>query len=227
MKNFKNFLLLSLCLTTLLFISCAEQSDRGKDAKQKTAVEAPKQIISIEVAKSMYDNYTKRRAGLIQKFEDSINASMKETKKFDVARYTYYDYKTIKDYLAYIEQEAEKAGVEISTLRFYYSNYPDQQKFPDGTTVVHPRQNSFFIMPTLNQEGREYGFYTEDSGENGEKKAVLLDWQLELFAAAKFSEEEKDARSLAGFGPNTGPLPAFARGSLVLNQGGAAPPPYQ
>ena len=229
MKNFKKLLSLSLFLSTLLLSGCGEQTQKTEDAEKRTTIEAPQQIISLEEAKSMYDNYTERRASLIQKYEDSINMSKKDTTKFDVARYTFYDYKTIKDYIAYIEQEAEKAGVEISTLRFYYSNYPDEEKFPDGTPVIHRRQNSFFIMPTLNQEGQEFGFYTEDTGENGEKRAVLIDWQLELLSAAlKPHKQGEEARSLAGFAPAMGPAPAtFGNGSLVLNHGGAAPPPYQ
>lgn len=229
MKNLKNLLSLSLSLSTLLFISCGEQSKESEEAEKRTTIEAPQQIISLEEAKMMYDLYTDRRASLIQKFEDSINMSVKDTAKFDVARYTYYDYKTIKEYIAYIEQEAAKAGVEISTLRFYYSNYPDEEKFPDGTPVTHRRQNSFFIMPTLNQEGQEYGFYTEDSGENGEKRAVLINGQLEMFSAATTNGTETEkSRSLAGFAPAAGPPPAiYSNGSLILNHGSAAPPPYQ
>ena len=71
MKNFKRFLFLSSCLSTLFFVACAEQSNKEEGPDQRTAVEPPEQIISIEEAKSMYDNYTERRAGMIQNFEDS------------------------------------------------------------------------------------------------------------------------------------------------------------
>ncbi len=230
MKNFKKIHSLFLFATTLILLSCGERSAEENNAKT-AEVEPPEQIISIEEAQDMYKNYTDRRAPLIQKFEDSINMSQKDTSKFDVARYTYYDYKTIKQYLEYIEQEAAKAGVEISTLRFYYSNYPDKATFSDGSEVIHPRQNSFFIQPTLNENGEEYGFYTED-GEEGEKRAVLLNGQMEIFGPDGMGiRAGNDTRAYAGFigGISTRPSSNFSNGngSLVLNHGGAAPPPYQ
>lgn len=231
MKNPKNLLSLSLVISTLLFISCGEQTKESEDAEKRTGteVEAPEQIISIEEAKSMYDDYTKRRVGLIQKFEDSINVSKKDTTKFDVARYTFYDYKTIKQYLEYIEKAAEEAGVEISTLRFYHSNYPDQEKFANGKPIVHPRQNSVFIIPAMEFEGEQYAFTTEETGEAGKKRAVLLTMDLEPYQPEGMGINYRNAdRSHAGVlsvVPFTSA--AYGRGSTALNQGGAAPPPYQ
>ena len=135
MKIFRKLFLPILLLTTFVFISCGERT-KGEGTEVKTEVEPPEQIVSMEEARMMYENYSERRASLIQKFEDSINISKRDTSKFDVARYTYYDYNTIKQYLAYIEQEATKAGVEISSLRFYYSNYPDDKVFPDGSKII-------------------------------------------------------------------------------------------
>ncbi len=230
MKNFKKLFSLLLFSATLMLLSCGEQ---GKEVKtsQKMEVEPPEQIISVEEAQMMYKNYTDRRVPLIQKYEDSVNMSHKDTTKFDVARYTYYDYRTIKQYLEYIEQEAAKAGVEISTLRFYYSNYPNEDTFPDGTKVIHPRQNSFFIQPTLNEKGEEFGFYTEDSGDGGTKRAVLLNGQMEIYGPNGVGiRVGNTSRSHAGFTAGNSSAPAasgFANGSLVLNHGGAAPPPYQ
>lgn len=229
MKNFKNFLLLSSCLVTLLFVSCAEQADRGKEIEQEKTVEAPEQIISIEEAKSMYDNYTERRAGLIQDFEDRINMSRKDTTKFDVARYTFYDYKTIKDYLAYIEQEAAAAGVEISSLRFYFSNYPDQEKFANGKPIVHPRQNSFFIIPATEVDGDQIAFTTVDTGEAGKKRAVLLKMNLEPYDAegmgTNYDNTNKSLASILSVVNYASP--AYANGSTALNEGSSAPPPHK
>ena len=150
MKRSGRFNLFSLLPISILFLAfgCQEQSEKPKTE----SVKAPEQIISTNQAQELFDNYSSRRAPLIQKFEDSLN---KES-RFDVARYGYYDYKTIKKYIAYIEQEAEKAKVEISTLRFYFGNYPNKKQFADGRKVKHPRQNSFFIVPTLKKDGKEY-----------------------------------------------------------------------
>ena len=228
MRNLTRLISCTICLFTLVLSSCGERSQEGQDVK-KAEVKPPEQIISIEEAKSMYDNYTERRAGLIQHFEDSINIGRKDTAQFDVARYTYYDYKTIKQYLAYIEQEAAAAGVEISSLRFYYSNYPDQQNFANGKPIVHPRQNSFFLIPALEVEGEQYAFTTVDTGEAGKKRAVLLTMDLEPY--------EPDGMGAIDYGPKRSHAgifslvsytsPAYANGSTVLNEGNAAPPPFK
>ena len=229
MKTFKKLLSLLLFSATLILFSCGERSAEVKNT-QKMEVEPPEQIISVEEAQMMYKNYTDRRVPLIQKYEDSVNISQKDTARFDVARYTYYDYKAIKQYLEYIEQEAAKAGVEISTLRFYYSNYPSEDTFPDGSKVIHPRQNSFFIQPTLNEKGEEYGFYTEDSGE-GAKRAVLLNGQMEMYGPDGVGiRVGNNTKAFAGFTTANSAAAAsasYANGSLVFNHGGAAPPPYQ
>ena len=231
MKNLQSILSSLFSLSILFFVSCGERTQtQDAAAESKIAVEAPEQIISMEEAKMFYENYSDRRASLIQKFEDSINISKQDTTKFDVARYTYYDYKTIKQYLDYIEQEAAKAGVEISTLRFYYSNYPDQGSFSNGKKIDHPRQNSVFILPTLNQDGDEFGFYTEEDGQGG-LRAVLFDYKLDNINLKEMGlNNSVDGKSYAGFMNSSSAISAptiFNGGSMVLNQGGAAPPPYK
>jgi hypothetical protein len=197
---------------SLIVYSCTEQPPK--------VVKAPGKIIPVAEAKQMYDNYTVRRVPLIQHYEDSINNY--ET-TFDVARYTYYDYATIKNYLAFIEQEAKLANVEISTLRFYFSNYPDTTTFKDGKRILHPRQDSFFIEPTITKGDREYGFYTAE-GENGQRIPVLLTDQLEE-VSPRTGLREDGQKSHASFVPAS--LYALkAEQSLILNEGNGVPPPY-
>lgn len=224
-------LLTSVYILSFTF-SCVEQtknSDRNSSSEQE--VKAPEQIVSLEQAKKMYNTYTDRRASLIQKYEDSINMGQS---KFDVARYTYYDYKTIKQYLAYVEQEAASAGVEISTLRFYFSNYPDEPTFQDGRKVIHPRQNSLFILPTLQKDGEEFGFYTVDSDQEGRRNAVLISGQLQEYDVAEINHTaQENKKSYAGFVPLSVNLNLSkinlnyfqGKRSLILNEGGSAPPP--
>lgn len=216
-------------LILLLSLHSCKEQDRQKEQSEETSeVRAPEQIISVAQAKTMYDQYSKRRAPLILRYEDSITKGERE---FDVARYTYYDYKTIKQYLAYIEQEAENAGVEIASLRFYFSNYPDQETFENGKKVVHPRQNSIFLMPTVQSEGQDYGFYIQE-GESG-SEVVLLNGKLEPYQQKGMGLNKKGTyHNEAGFAPklhavSTG-APSNVQGdkSLILNEGNSAPPPY-
>ena len=239
---------------TLVFLfiftlsSCNEECPPcDKDPKP---VAAPNQVIEVDQAKMAYDAYGKRRVPLIQRYEDSINRSrgydkkqqMQEdkngeesanasSKPFDVARYVHYDYATIKQYLAYIEQEAKAANVEISTLRFYLSNYPDQTFFP-GTkdSIMHPRQNSVLISPTIKKGKRDFLFYIDDSIEE-QPKAVILNDGFGPAPKGFGDNASENNRSYASFlpsltEPNTKTPILYQGRSVTLNKGGGAPPPY-
>ncbi len=201
------------------------------ETPQETPVKAPEQIIAISEARDMYDRYSARRVPLIQKYEDSINGAKTGDKmqqrqeapaKFDVARYVYYDYATIKNYIAYIEQEAKAANVDISTLRFYFSNYSDDPK------NVHPRQNSIMLSPTVKKGDRDYLFYIGDL--DGKAEAVLLDDSFGPAAGmgATLSNDEKSYASMLPnlTMPNANLLaPTYQGGtSVTMNRGSGAPP---
>lgn len=223
MKTPKNLTVFSLLLLLSFgLFSC--QDAIKKETTQEQVVKAPKQIISTKQAQEMFDNYTERRVPLIQKYEDSIAPNT----KFDVGRYTYYDYKTIKDYIAYIEQEAANAKVDISTLRFYFSNYPNKKNFPDGSEVNHPKQNSFFIVPTLNKDGKEYGFYTVSDGQ-GNSKAELLTKNFIIRKSEMMDNSSGRTKTEASLSPFSflKPVVLFQdETSLILNHSNTIPPPY-
>jgi hypothetical protein len=212
-------------LLLFVFINCAEQKkeDQQEDPPmEQEEVEAPKQIVGLDQAKESYDNYTRRRVGIIEKSE----GPKPDGSKFDATRYTYYDLTTIKQYIAYIEQEAKRANVEISSLRFYLSNYPDSTSFRNGNKVVHPRQNSVFLVPTTQKDGLEYPFMLED--KEGKWEAVLLSGQLDpLGEKGMGMQQQGRAKNYAGFGPNSATINLSHHGkSLFLNEGSSAPPPY-
>ncbi|EAR00044.1 hypothetical protein [Maribacter sp. HTCC2170] len=222
------FRLIVLSLFVFSLNSCAEKVE--KEQEDAPEVLAPKQIVQIDQAKKMYDNYTDRRMPLIQNYEDSINGGKK---KFDVARYVSYDYETIKQYLAFIEQEAKRANVEISGLRFYFSNYPDSPKFENGEPILHPRQNSVMLSPTLKGKDREYLFYI--GGTEADQQAVLLSDSFgPIDTNGVGSIDNDNTKSHASFLPNmpesttntTLNASFYAGTSLTMNKGGGAPPPY-
>ncbi|MEX0315481.1 MAG: hypothetical protein AB3N18_14990, partial [Allomuricauda sp.] len=170
MKNTRKVGHVLLAAIFLFMASCKQQTkqpETNEETLQEEAepVKPPKGIISLEESKSLYDNYSKNRVGLIQEFE----AQRSPEENFDPARYTSFDYATIKQYMAYIEQEAKGAKVDISSIRFYFANYPNEEKFPDGDKIVHPRQNSIFMVPTMKVDGEDYGFYI---GEDGQAKLI-------------------------------------------------------
>jgi hypothetical protein len=224
MKNLKRTQA-KLCVGALIvfgFTSCEQK--KGKDPVKEpapTEISAPKQIVSVAQAKSMYDAYGKRRVGLIEAYENELAPE----KKFDVARFGYYDYNTIKEYMDYIEQEAKKANVEISSLRFYFSNYPDKKTFEDGREIKHPKQNSFFIIPALKENDREYGFYIREDND-GKNVPVLLTDNLEPKKEVG-TDRPGESKSEASFMPTTSPAPFYVKDkSMVLNEANMVPPPY-
>ena len=222
------FRLVVLSLFVFSFNSCAEKMEKEK--KETPEVLAPTQIVQIDRAKKMYDNYSDRRLPLIQHYEDSINGGKE---KFDVARYVSYDYETIKQYLAFIEQEAKKANVEISGLRFYFSNYPKGAKFDNGESIVHPRQNSVMLSPTLKRGDRDYLFYI--GGTEAKQEPVLLSDSFGPINAQGMGRiDSNDNKSYASFVPNlvksavgtTLNTSFYSGSSLTMNRGQGAPPPY-
>ncbi len=227
------------------------KTDNGDAAE----IDAPAQIIPIPLAKDLYDNYSMHRVPIIEFYEDSIrnkkrdqaymqqqykpkddgqaddvknNTSITQT-GFTAARFVSYDYKTIKNYLKFIEQEADAANIEISTLRFYFSNYPDSKTLPKREKKINPKKNSIMISPTTtNPKGEDFLFYI-DVGDKGERKAMRL--------TDEFAYTEQQTGLYYGFGkrneaslfPNFSSgalnptLPMFAPQSVTINEGSSHP----
>lgn len=227
MKNLKR-IHAKLCLGILVVFglaSCEQKKEKTPVTEpEPMEINAPRQIVSVEQAKTMYDAYGERRVGLIEKYENELAPE----KKFDVARFGYYDYNTIKEYMTYIEQEAKKANVEISSLRFYFSNYPDKKTFEDGREIKHPKQNSFFIIPAVKDNDREYGFYIREE-DDGKNVPILLTDNLEpkKDEAMDRMQQTGENKSEASFMPTAPPAPFNVKNkSLVLNEANMVPPPY-
>jgi len=226
MKNMCNIFWVFCMASILCFTSCQEapkKDQKKQDVPQKEPVSRPDQIISIQEAQSLFENYAKNRVPLIEAYETKREPEI----KFDVARFTSFDYATIKQYMAFIEQEAAKADVEISSLRFYFANYPNKNTFEDGEKITHPRQNSIFIVPTLMENGREFNFYTTGDGQQGRKAVKISNFAIpDLKGVGKLREENK--HTYAGFNLNFSLNSPWYQNdeSLILNRGNSAPPPH-
>lgn len=225
MKNGKNFIIFLLLIAVLVlgYLRC-----EGTDTPDKPTNEAPQQIISVEQANEMYDTYTERRIGLIQQYE----RPNPDGSPFNPTRYGWYDYKTIKQYLAYVEHEAKMANVEVSGIQFYLTSYPDKQTFSNGVPVKYPRQNSFMLIPTMNVDGNDIGFMTDGAGDK--RKAIPLSNVIGQLAPNQQKGGQTTQQS-AGFGskflmmnPNfMNSLDHHEGHSLILNEGSLIPPPRQ
>ena len=220
--------LIAIFCAVLVLTSCKEkkESTPPEDTDEPTTeVKPPKQIITSEQAFEMYKNYSTNRVPIIEAYENEKYPDQ----KFEASRFGDYDLATIKNYIAYVEQEAAKAKVEVSTLRFYFSNYPNKETFADGRTIKHPRQNSFFILPTTKMDGKDVGFYISKS-ETGESTAhpikdLVLDYTQE---SSKVGAVNKDKEAnYASFAPSISfkklPPPPEDE-SLIMNEVNQVPP---
>lgn len=212
-------ILILMCINLFLF-SCQDASSH----KEPLYEGPPKDhIISEERAQEMFDAYSNRRVPIIQKYEDSIKI---DTAKFTPTRYAEYDLKTIKQYIAFIEHEAMQANVEINTLRFYLSNYPNSDKFPNGDTVKYPRRNSLFVVPTMDYEGKNVGFSIEERDGNYTAVPIRRSNPIKEGNQNKGQADSTGQINEAGFFmSNTSTVQGGGTTSLILNDSQLAPPP--
>lgn len=210
---------LSFCAISMLF-SCHEPNGKNQSPYQGPPEE---QIITVERAQEMYDSYSQRRVPIIREYEDSIAA---DGSKYAPTRFAEYDLETIKQYIAYIEHEAKEANVNIKTLRFYLSNYPNSDQFPNGDAVKFPKKNSLFVVPTMAYEGKNVGFYLKEV--DGVYTALPINKRggQRDRGAQKNQEEPKASLNEAGF--FTAKSSVVQEGettSVILNDGNIMPPP--
>ncbi|MEO0902721.1 MAG: hypothetical protein AAFY00_12210, partial [Bacteroidota bacterium] len=107
----KNAQMLVLGGLLLIATSCQERPQQKEPEKEEPKeVKPPSDIISIDDSKSLYDNYTRNRVEPIMAHEKEMN----DDEDFEVARFVDFDYDMMKRYIAFVEQEAKKAKVDVS-----------------------------------------------------------------------------------------------------------------
>ncbi|WP_310993800.1 hypothetical protein [Aequorivita marina] len=209
-----------LIFISLTLISCQEtiyNPDPGP-----SSVKPPKEIISVAQAAAMHKSYSLRRVPIIKKYEDSIAS---DTSAFTPTRYAEYDLETIKQYVAYVEYMAKQAKVDVKTLRFYLSNYPNSEKFENGEKVKYPRRNSLFVLPTMEYKGKNHGFSIEEV--NGKYTAVPINRRANNKNNLNKTQNDSIGRvSEAGFFVSgNAAVQEGETSSLILNDGQIMPPP--
>ena len=135
-----------LRLTVLLFlgvcslISCQEIEHPPTTGGEE--LEPPKIIISVQEAEDLYHNYGNIRVPLIEQsvniteegepIDPEADAYIRTTRSLSV------DYKVLKEYLAFIEQQAGNAKTEITGLRIYFGKYADSENDGRATIFMNP-----------------------------------------------------------------------------------------
>ena len=197
-------------MVCMLFISCTGETGTKSDGE---AVKPPEQIISEEDAAKLFQGYTDSREACAIAAQDSAAQA-----SFIPARYTEFDFKVIKDYIKYIEQEAKAVDTEIETLRIYYAVYPKDKGDRSNKTTV-------FLVPAADFNGENKAFQIGMIGERA--AADSIPWDFGTGAKKYNYSNTKDQRQQAGFVPiPASSAPVQGNKSLVLNDGSTAPPPW-
>ncbi|MDT0540423.1 hypothetical protein [Croceitalea sp. P059] len=159
MKN-TNKLFWSFLGLTVILTSCQEQPKKENPAAiaaeaEQVIYEAPKQIISLEEADSLYVNYEDRRATNIVEMEAKYQ---EDEKPFVPTQFVSFDIETIKEYINYAEQEAKTGGTSIDSLRIYLGNYGNKKG-------VDNRHNTVFFVPAAKVKSGFGGIYIAEDGQ--------------------------------------------------------------
>ena len=195
------------CLLLVLSSACNEttknEAEPAMITQETQVVETPKDLISLDEADSLYVNYSRRRAEGIIKME-----TMDESKPFQPVRFVSFNLNTIKDYIAYVEQEAKKGGTQADSLRIYLGNYGEVKGANDKHTTV-------FMLPSAKAEGGYGGIYI---GEDGKAKLISN------YFDKNGDTQENGTKSKASLLPSFKPTMMQGGGSLILNYGNCCPP---
>ncbi|MFI8378444.1 hypothetical protein [Leeuwenhoekiella sp. NPDC079379] len=137
---------LAVVLTAAFLVTSCENKPCDCSNQESPILEAPANIIPIAAADSLYQNYGNSRVPLIERAEN-ITEEGDTIPKEDVnykqtTRYVSFSFKEMKKYMAYIEQQADSANIEILQLRVYLGKYGKKVKNKDksnrGTVFFNP-----------------------------------------------------------------------------------------
>ena len=171
----KTTLVAAVLTAAFLMTSCDEPCDCEGD--EAPILGAPSNIIPLASADSLYKNYGNSRVDLIELAENITEEGdtiPKEDAKYKKAtRAVRLPYKQLKEYLAYIEQEADTAGVEIVELRVYFGKYNDTfiEKTKKGRATVFLNPATEFTLADGKKDTVSYAIIT---GANGAKRAEMV-----------------------------------------------------
>jgi len=127
MKTIK--LLALLFVSAIILEGCNEKPAHPGEPTVGGPIAPPKTIIDVQEAEDMYHRYGKDIAPILEKNKSNFKA----TRSLSI------DYKTLKDYIAFIEQEAAEANkTEITGLRIYFAKYEDSKNDGRATVFLNP-----------------------------------------------------------------------------------------
>jgi hypothetical protein len=124
LKKPQLLLFLASLLTVFLFSACEK------------IIDPPQQIISIEEANRFEEEFKNTRSAVL----DSA-LGFQDTRDF------WFSLDSLKQYIAYVEQQGELRGKKNLGIRIYYAAYPPNSNYPD------PGYATVFLVPTAQERG--------------------------------------------------------------------------
>ncbi len=195
------FLLYFSLLTFLISCHEAKPNDQENLVEENLKV-IHDNIITLGDAEKLYRNYSKMRINIDKDTLQRLYGS-----KFEDTRMVWFDLKTIKNYIEYIEKRSAENKIAPEGLQFYFSVYPDDEK-KYGDERNH---QTFFIAPTTSNNDVQSGYTL-----NGEKVIFLKN----VLANNEDQTQQKAKVDKASFFSTT----LDHDDGLLLNRGGGTPP---
>lgn len=205
-----NSTLCAIIFSAFIFASC-ENKPCDCDDLAETPISAPANIIPLAAADSLYTDYGNNNVTLLELAEnvteegDTIPSGDAKYKR--ATRAVALPYKQLKEYLKYIEQQADSAGVDIVDLRIYFGKYgkkaPHKDKKGKETVFLNPTAEF-----TLADGTKDTVSYAIVKAANGKYSAVMVGTLLNPKKEEMSSEATEEVLSMSA------------------NKGQTIPPPY-
>jgi len=157
--------MIPLTMMALVLVDCKggetnNDDDNNSGPPTVDVVERPDMAIELDEAIALYQNYGENRVKLIEIHE---NEEVGEVDDYQATRSLTFNYKELRQYLDYVEQEAKEADTDIMGIRVYLGQY-------DTENSPHPNAETVFFNPTMNKDGSEVAFAIQN--QNGNPTAV-------------------------------------------------------
>ncbi|MET2983672.1 hypothetical protein [Aureibaculum conchae] len=179
-SKIKYSFLLYLAATSLL-ISCQDQKPRHEN--QKPTKEMLAHIIKTEKAVEIYKNYEEQRLNILK---DTLQAIYKD-ENFNDTRRVWFDLKTLKNYIAYVEKRSAENDITPEGLQFYFSVYGDDE----GKQKNH---QTFFIAPTTENKGKQSGYTLETIDDKTQPLFLKT-----ILSSGRYTPSQNQQMDKAGF----------------------------
>ena len=177
-----------------LVTSCDKPCDCDEAEAPVTGV--PGNIIPLQVADSLYQNYGNSRVSLIEMAENITEEGdtiPKEDMNYKQAtRLVSFSFAEMKKYMAYIEQQADSAGVEITELSVYFGKNKKGLQKDAGKATVFFNPAALLDLPDGTRDTVSFAILNLPDGT---KKAVAVGTVLRT---SEGMTEDGDPESLSG-----------------------------